>query len=111
MVVMTTVVAPILSGSFAYLVTRRRDAAEAGKSGAETRSANADTAEKWRLMANDELERRRRAEERIDELDDAFKQAIDENSQLRSENGLLRQQLRAAGLVPMNVRPEVRRNE
>lgn len=103
MVLMTTIVAPVLSGTFAYLVTRRRDSADAGKSTSEARSVDADTSTKYRTMLNSEIEERRKAELRCDELDDAFRETLDENAQLRAEVRILRDQITAAGMHPLTA--------
>lgn len=107
-ILMATVVAPALSGLFAYLVTRRRDKADSRKSDEEANNSQADTAVKYRGMLNSEIEERRKAQERCDELDDAFRQCVDENDQLRAENRILRDQIVAAGIRPLTVKPDTR---
>ena len=74
----------------AYLVTMRKERADIGKTSSETNGNQASTADRYRTMLNDEIERRKLIGEECEQAQDALKQCVEENSQLLSENQILR---------------------
>lgn len=98
--ILATVVAPAISGVVAYFVARRREISDVGKINAEQNGIKADTATKYRGLLNDEIERRRKAENQCDELEDACRELSDENAELREKVAYLKERLRKVGINP-----------
>ena len=94
-VIISTVVAPGLAALMAYAVTMRKERADINHTSAQTNGEQASTAEKYRNMLNDEIARRKIIGDECEEAQDALKQCVEENSQLRDENVLLRRLLSA----------------
>lgn len=85
--VITTIVAPLLSMLVAYVVTRRKERAETGKMAAEGNGIAADTAKKYRDLLNDEIALRRQAENERDGFEDEVNRLREENLALRRRLG------------------------
>jgi hypothetical protein len=96
--ILATVVAPAITGFVTYLVTRRKDLADMRKSSAESNGVSADTAGKYRGFLNEEIDRRRRAENELDQYEDACRELSEENMKLREQVRDLKDRLRKAGI-------------
>lgn len=90
----TTIIGPAISAIIAFVITRRKERADIGKTSAEENGVRADTAGKYRVWLNEEIMTRRKVEDERDMLDDACKELREENHQLREENRTLRDRLR-----------------
>ena len=104
--VASTIVAPGLAALVAYLVTRRKELAGIGKIDAETNGVLAQSEKTFREMFYDESEKRRMISQELDEKTDAFNQAVEENSQLRAQARILRDQVLAMGSIPLTDLPK-----
>lgn len=69
--------------------------------GEEASGVSADTAGKYKIMLNDEIERRRKAEVEADEGREACKDLVNENEELTEEVRLLKKQLYGLGIKPV----------